>query len=103
MKEEIWKEILFDLAQAVQILRVKEVKDRGELKNLSDHAIEDVALHKDLDLISMTVLLYSLYKIDANISKKDSKTILEEMERALQGLEKQNLGKYKYHNHLATD
>jgi len=97
MKEEIWKEILFDLTQAVKILRVKEAKDRGELKELSDHAIEDVALHKDLDLISMTVLLYSLYKIDACISKEDSRTILEEMEQALQGLEKRNLGKYNQH------
>src|SRR3989344_1989373 len=68
MKEVIRKEILFDLAQAIAILEQKDAKDVEELKKLSNHAIEDVALHKDLDLISITVLIYSIYKIISSIS-----------------------------------
>ena len=57
MKEVIKKEILFDLGKAIEILKNTEVGDGEELKELSDHSIEDVAIHKDLDLISTTVLI----------------------------------------------
>ncbi len=97
MKEEIRKEIVFDFTQAVKILRARETNGVNQLKELSDHAIEDIAIHKDLDLISMTVLLYSLYKIYTCINDKDAAAILQEIERTLHSLESRNLGKYNQH------
>ena len=71
MKNEVKKEILFDLQRTIDILGKKELKDKEELRILSNHAVEDVALHKDLDLISVTVLIYSIYKVLDCISPED--------------------------------
>ncbi len=94
MKEEIRTELLFDLQQAIKILDVKEPKDVEELKDLSNHAIEDVALHKDLDIISITVLIYSLYKIIPQINPVDYQRIVQELKIAKQALEKSNFKSY---------
>ena len=94
MEEAIKKEILYDLTQAIAILEQRESKDAEELRILSDHGIEDVAVHKNLDLISLTVLIYSLYKIIASITDKDYSTILQELRNAKSSLEKNQLGKY---------
>ena len=88
MKEEIRKDVLFVLQRAVEILSVKQAKDVEQLKELSDHAIEDVALHKDLDIIFITVLIYSLYKIVLNINDKDYQIILNELKNAYKALQK---------------
>ena len=63
MKAVIKKEIIYDLTKAIEILETKEDKDIEELQELSNHSIEDVAIHKDLDIISITVLIYSIYKV----------------------------------------
>ena len=72
----IKKEILYNLNETIKILEKKEQKDIEELKHLSDHAIEDVALHKDLDVISITVLIYSIYKIAPNLKDKEYPIVL---------------------------
>ncbi len=94
MKEAVKKEILYDLQKTIQILKVKEHKDVSELQTLSNHGIEDVALHKDLDLVSITVLIYSLYKVAHCFSEQDYKEVLRSLERAQASLKQGNLGKY---------
>src|SRR3989338_213669 len=94
MKPEIHTEILYDLREAIKILDVRELKDLEELKTLSNHAIEDVALYKDLDVISITVLIYSLYKIVQQINAVDYQRIVQELKVAKQALEKSNLKGY---------
>lgn len=94
MKEEIVQDVLFVLQKAVDILKVREAKDIEELKALSDHAIEDVAVHKDLDIISITVLIYSLYKIVNNITDKDYQAILNELKNAVKAIKEHDLKPY---------
>ncbi len=94
MNNQIKKEVLYNLDQAIRILDVREAKDIEELKSLSDHAIEDVAVHKDLDLISVTVLIYSLYKIANSLEKADYDQVLMELKFARKHLSEGNLGKY---------
>ena len=94
MKEEILKEILYDLTKAVDILKTRESKDLTELETLSSHAIEDIAVHKDLELVSVTVLLYSLYKIINTISPKEYTNLLKELEAARNTLQHYDLGHY---------
>ena len=94
MKEVIKKEILHDLSETIRILEVKEKHDYEQLKKLSDHAIEDVALHKDLDVISVTVLIYSIYKVIGTMQEADYKELLTKLKSAKQGLEQNNFGKY---------
>ncbi len=91
MKEVIKKEILFDLDKAIEIL---EKKDIEELKKLSDHAIDDVALYKNLDLISVTVLIYSIYKIFTTLPKEDHLDILKELKEANKHLQENNFHRY---------
>ena len=64
MKRVIKREILLYLDETIRIIQVKERKDFEELRHLSNKAIEAVALRKDLDMISVTVLIYSIYKIN---------------------------------------
>lgn len=94
MKEEIRSEILYDVREAIKILDVKEPKDVEELKDLSNHAIEDVALYKELDTISITVLIYSLYKIVQQLNPVDYQRTVQELKIAKQALEKINLKSY---------
>ena len=55
MKGAIKKEIVNDLIKAKEIIQKKDASTSLKLKQLSDHAIEDVAVQKDMDLVSITV------------------------------------------------
>lgn len=94
MKEDIRIEILHDLQAASSILEQREKKDIEELKTLSDHSIEDIAVQKDLELVSVTVLLYSLYKTITCIDAKAYDKILKELQSAANSLEQRNLSRY---------
>lgn len=94
MNPLVLKEIIYDLTKAVEILEHREPKDLELLKDLSDHAIEDVAVHKDLDLISVTVLIYSLYKIVNTLNDVDYKNITVNLKEAQKSLQERNLGRY---------
>ncbi|HLC70606.1 MAG TPA: hypothetical protein VJI32_01275 [Candidatus Nanoarchaeia archaeon] len=94
MKEDIRKELINDLKGAISILETRESKDIEELKTLSDHAIEDIAVQKDLELVSVTVLLYSIYKTVTCIDAKAYDQLLKELQNASMSLEQRNLGKY---------
>lgn len=94
MEEVIRKEILYDLSQAINILQRRDKNDIDQLRVLSDHGIEDVAVHKNLDLISVTVLIYSLYKIVNSIPEREYQAIIQELQKAKSSLEKDQLGKY---------
>lgn len=97
MKNEVKKEILFDLTKTIDILKVKEIHDIQELEKLSEHTIDDVALYKDLDLISVTVLIYSLFKVVRCFTPKDHASIVKELQGARDSLQKNNFGKYNHH------
>ncbi len=94
MKESIRKEILYDLQRALAILKEREARDLEELKQVSDHAIEDIAVQKDLELVSITVLLYSLYKIAPSISDKDYQAVWDELHNTYHSLKTYKLGQY---------
>jgi hypothetical protein len=94
MKDIVKKEILFDLNKAIQIIQTKENKDIEELRVLSDHAIEDVASHKDLDLVAVTVLLYSLYKVGESMSPEDYAAVLNDLTAARDNLQRNQFGRY---------
>ena len=94
MKGAVKKEILYDLTKTIDILQVKESKDYDELRKLSNHAVEDVALQKDMDLVSVTVLIYSLYKIVQRLKEDDYKKIVSGLISARESLKSGNLGKY---------
>ena len=63
MKDVVKKEILYDLKKAAAILEEDGLQGSEKLKQLSNHAIEHVALYKNLDSVSLTVLIYSIYKV----------------------------------------
>lgn len=96
MKDVIKKEILYDLNKVLEILKTREEHDIEELKELSDHSIEDVAVHKDLDLISVSVFVYSLYKILGSLNPQDLEEIMKLVDNAKESLEKNNLKRYNY-------
>jgi hypothetical protein len=94
MKDVIKKELLNDINQTIEILNKREDKDIEELKELSGHSIEDVALHKDLDLVSVSVLIYSLYKIVHSMPEKDYQDLVKELQNARKYLQNNGFGRY---------
>lgn len=96
MNEAIREEILKILSRTIEILEAREEQEIEELKELSEKAVEEVALHKDLDMISVTVLVYSLYKVGKTMPEKDYRRLLEEMREAKGHLKKSALGKYNH-------
>jgi len=94
MKEVVKKEILYDIRKTIEIFEKKEEKDVRELRELSNHAIEDVALHKDLDMISITVMIYSLYKSLHCIKDDDYDNLLTNLSRAEKSLTNNQFGAY---------
>ncbi|MBI2665505.1 hypothetical protein HYX12_02710 [Candidatus Woesearchaeota archaeon] len=97
MKEVVRVEILYDLEQAIEILKRKETSDYQELEKLSNHAIEDVAAHKDLDLVAVTVLMYSLYKLAQTLSERDYQKIMKGIISAKESLTVRDFGKYNFY------
>ena len=94
MKKEVREEILYDIKKASEILQEKEAHDLEELQELSNHAIEDVAVHKDLDLIAMTVLLYSIYKVATLLKKEDYALLKKYLDLASHHMGTNDYGRY---------
>lgn len=94
MKEVIRKEILHDLGRALEILERRESRDIEELKQLSDHAIDKIAAYKDLELVSISVLFYSLYKTIQCIPASDYASILQRFRAANDSLQRQQFSSY---------
>ena len=94
MKEVVRTEIINLLSQSFDILKIRKEEDVEKLKKLSNKGIETVALYKDMDLISVTVLIYSLYKIITCVSADDYQYLLKDLEKAKLNLEKRNFTMY---------
>jgi hypothetical protein len=94
MKEIVIKSLLKDLRKSINILEKKEAKDLEELKQLSDHTIEDVALYKNLDAVSLAVLIYSIYKTHHCISDENYSLLLKTLRTTAEKLDQRNLGGY---------
>lgn len=94
MEESIKKEILYDIGQAIEILKSRETKDVEELRILSDHAIEDIAVQKDLELVTITVLLYSIYKVVPCMQKDNYQNLLTGLTALKNALQRGDLGSY---------
>ena len=94
MIPEVKTEIITDLSRTAKILEVKDLKDLEQLKDLSEHAIKHIAVHKDLELVSVTVLIYSLYKIENCLRENDRARVVETLQRAAQSLKDDNFSRY---------
>lgn len=95
MKEVIRKEVLYDLGRFLEFLNGPLDQNAAPLKDLSDHAIEDVAVHKDLDVISVTVLIYSVYKILPCLrGNEHAGALSSKLGLAIKALERKNFGLY---------
>ncbi len=94
MKEAIKKEIILVLAQTINVLSKGDIDEAEELKKISDQAVEHVALHKDLDLISVTVLVYSVYKVIQSMRAEDFQELLQQLTAAKTALQNLNFGVY---------
>ncbi|MBU1111745.1 MAG: hypothetical protein ABIG93_03220 [archaeon] len=94
MQEIMRKSLLKDLNRAISILETREIKDIEELKELSDHTIKDVTLYKNMDAISLAVLIYSIYKVSPSIQPEDYKKLFQEMKNASKNLGEKQFGRY---------
>lgn len=63
MNPVVEKDVLDILNSAIDILKVREEKDVVELRSLSDHTIHDASIYQDTDSVSISILIYSIFKI----------------------------------------
>jgi len=82
------------ISKLKEILKRKSQSYTEEIKELSDQGIEGVALYKNLDLISVTVLIYSLSKVITRLSSSQYQQITEQLNLAQENLTRNNLGRY---------
>jgi hypothetical protein len=94
MKDVVKRGIIKDLNKAIQILQQKKQMDVEAMKQLSNQAIEDVALHKDLDVVSITVLFYSIYKVIDCIDDESFDYLIKGMNNARDALQANSFGRY---------
>jgi len=94
MKGVIKKTVLSALNRTINILEKEHDENVEQLRILSNDVIEDVALYKDLDVISVTVLIYSIYKVIASISKENRQLIIDGLKSARGYLDQGNYGRY---------
>ncbi len=94
MKEAIRKEIIFDLNQIHTLL--EKTSNPEEIQKLSNHTIADVAAYKDIDIITMSVLIYALYKIYHIIKQEERDDLSERIIQAKTALGKRNLTEYNH-------
>ena len=94
MKKIVRQSLLKDIDHAISILETREQSDLEKLKELSDHTIKDVALYKNMDAISLAVLIYSIYKVLPCITDENLKNILVELKSAKKHLNESRFGRY---------
>ena len=97
MKEVMRKSLLKDVGRVIVILekrKGKENPDLERLKELSDHTIKDVALFKNLDAVSLAVLIYSIYKTLPCMSEENVKDLITELKFSQKHLSAKNLSMY---------
>ena len=94
MKEEIRKALIGFLNRLIKTLRIRNEKDIEDMKEISDEAIRQSAIHKEGDAVSFAVMVYSLYKIIKEISDEEYEDIATELNFARKSLQENNLGRY---------
>jgi hypothetical protein len=94
MKEIVRKSLIKDIKRTFDILEHKEAKDVEELRKLSDHTIGDVALYKNLDAVSLAVLIYSIYKVLPCIKPEDYKDLVDNLKLSHKKLSDKKFGAY---------
>lgn len=94
MKDVVKSEIIKDLNKAIHILQQRKQMNVESMKQLSDEAIEDVALHKDLDVVSITVLFYSIYKVVDCLDDESFDYLIKGMTNARDALQANSFGRY---------
>ncbi|HLC80681.1 MAG TPA: hypothetical protein VJG31_02825, partial [Candidatus Nanoarchaeia archaeon] len=63
MNQVIREDLLKELDEVIEILKVREGADIAKLEEVSNHTIHDASVFQDIDAIQIAVLVYSLYKI----------------------------------------
>ncbi len=94
MNQVIKEDLLKELEEVLEILKVREEADIAQLEEVSNHTIHDASVFQDIDAIQMAVLVYSLYKIMGGVQDKEYQQIFAALGRAKKSLEKNNLGEY---------
>lgn len=75
MTEEISEKIIITL-ENLKTLLLNDYSISSELRKLSNNLMEHVSISKDKDSISISVLIYSLYKIFSKNSNLDKKPLI---------------------------
>ncbi|MBT3450591.1 hypothetical protein HN448_01385, partial [archaeon] len=82
MQEIMRKSLIKDIDSLITILNIgnnQKTVDTEALNKLSDHTVKDVALYKNLDAVSLAVLIYSISKIYSKLSEEKRKDLLTEL------------------------
>ncbi|MCB9358802.1 hypothetical protein H6503_02630 [Candidatus Woesearchaeota archaeon] len=90
MDTELKDNMLFVLKNVRELLRSDHIRI-SELKRLSNQLMEDVSLMHNKDSISISVLVYSLYKIFSKNSNISREALLKYLDDAIRSIDNQTI------------
>ena len=91
MNQKSRKSILKDLTAAVELYQNNEDK---KLRDLSDHAVQDVVMYKSLDAVSVAVLIHALYKARQCVTGERNTLIITLLQKLITALKSKRYGTY---------
>lgn len=90
MNDKSRNSIIKDLTKAGELFE----NDDASLRELSDHAIQDVMMYKSLDAVSIAVLIHALYKGRLCINGNKKKKVLSLLKQTATSLQNRQFGVY---------
>ncbi|MAG60318.1 hypothetical protein CL619_00880 [archaeon] len=94
MKEAVRQSLIKDVDRAINILNEDSSKERKDLQSLSEHVIGDVALYRNVDAVTLAILIYSIYKTLPCISEKQQEELVTRLTKLRIHLQKKQFTKY---------
>ncbi len=94
MKEVTRQSLIKDIGHTITILERNNSTSPKELKILSEHVIEDVALYRNVDAITLAILIYSIYKSILCISEDKHKEMIQRLKVLHSNIKAKKFTKY---------
>ena len=94
MKEAMRQSLMKDISHTITILERNNATAAKELKILSEHVIGDVALYKNVDAVTLAILIYSIYKSILCISANKHQEMVDELKTLSSNIKQKKFTKY---------
>jgi hypothetical protein len=94
MKETVRQSLIKDITKSIVVLEKNDSSTAMDLKTLSEHVVGDVALYKNMDAVTLAILIYSMYKSILCISASKHPEFIKGLKILQSSLQEKKFNKY---------